>query len=70
MSFMAPGVTSDGSSLSHWHPPPDVLDSTLQLGIAAFSESLKRINKLMGWDNDADIRRPPPPNRPGTARLP
>ena len=50
MSFMAPGVTSDGSSLLHWHLPPDVLDSTIQLAIAAFSESLKRINKLMGWD--------------------
>jgi hypothetical protein len=48
MSFLAPEVTSDSSSLSHWHLPPDVLDSTLQLGIAAFSESLKRINKLMG----------------------
>ena len=50
MNFMVPGVTSDGSTLLHWHLPPDVLDSTIQLAIGAFSESLKRINKVMGWD--------------------
>jgi len=49
MNFMAPGVTSDGSMILHWHLPPDVLDSTIQLAIAAFSESYWRINKVMGW---------------------
>jgi hypothetical protein len=46
MNFMTPGVTSDGPTLLHWHLPPDVLDSTIQLAIA-FGESLKRINKVM-----------------------
>jgi hypothetical protein len=49
MNFMAPGVTSDGSTLLHWHLPPDVLDSTVQLAIAAFRETYRRINKVMGW---------------------
>jgi hypothetical protein len=49
MNFMAPGVTSGGSTLLHWHLPPDVLDSTIQLAIAAFRESYRRINKVMGW---------------------
>ena len=48
MNFMAPGVTSDGSTLLHWHLPADVLDSTIQLAIAAFRESYQRINKVMG----------------------
>jgi hypothetical protein len=33
MNFMAPGVMSDGSTILHWHLPPDVLDSTIQLAI-------------------------------------
>jgi hypothetical protein len=49
MNFMAPGVTSDGSTLLHWHLPTEVLDSTIQLAISAFGESYWRINKLMGW---------------------
>ena len=49
MNFMAPGVTSDGSTILHWHLPPDVLDSTIQLAIVAFRESYRRINKVMGW---------------------
>jgi hypothetical protein len=49
MNFMAPGVTSDGSKLLHWHLPPEVLDSTIQLAIAAFREAYRRINKVMGW---------------------
>jgi hypothetical protein len=49
MNFMAPGVTSDGSTLLHWHLPTEVLDSTIQLAISAFGESDWRINKLMGW---------------------
>ena len=49
LNFMAPGVTSDGSSLLHWHLPPDVLDSTIQMAIAAFREAYRRINKVMGW---------------------
>jgi hypothetical protein len=44
-----PGVTSDGSTLLHWHLSPDVLDSTIQLAIAAFREAYQRINKVMGW---------------------
>lgn len=49
MDFMAPGVTSDGSTLLHWHLHPDVLDSTVQMAIAAFREAYWRINKVMGW---------------------
>jgi len=49
MNFMAPGVTSDGSAILHWHLPPEVLDSTIQLAILAFRESYQRINKVMGW---------------------
>jgi len=49
MNFMAPGVTSDGSTLLHWHLPPDVLDSTIQMAITAFREAYRRINKVMGW---------------------
>ena len=49
MNFMAPGVTSNGSKLLHWHLPPEVLDSTIQLAITAFRESYRRINKVMGW---------------------
>ncbi len=49
MNFMAPGVTNDGSQLIHWHLPPDVLNSTIQLAIAAYREPYRRINKVMGW---------------------
>ncbi len=49
MNFMALGVTSDGSTLLHWHLPPDVLDSTIQMAITAFREAYRRINKVMGW---------------------
>jgi hypothetical protein len=49
MNFMAPGVTSDGSTLLHWHLPSEVLDSTIQLAILAFREAYRRINKVMGW---------------------
>jgi hypothetical protein len=49
MNFMTPEVTSDGSTLLHWHLPPEVLDSTAQLAIAAFRETYRRINKVMGW---------------------
>jgi hypothetical protein len=49
MNFIAPGVTSDGSTILHWYLPPDVLDSTIQLAIVAFRESYRRINKVMGW---------------------
>ncbi len=48
MNFMAPGVTSDGSTILHWHLPPEVLDSTIQLAITAFREAYWRINKIMG----------------------
>jgi hypothetical protein len=49
MNFMAPGVTSDGSTLLHWHLPPDVLDSTIQMAITAFREAYRRINEVTGW---------------------
>lgn len=49
MNFTAPGVTSDGSKILHWHLSPDVLDSTIQLAIAAFGETYRRIDKVMGW---------------------
>jgi hypothetical protein len=49
MNFTAPGVSSDGSGLRHWHLPPEVLDSTVQVTIGAFREVYGRINKVMGW---------------------
>ena len=49
MNFMAPGVSSDGTTLLHWHLPPDVLDSTIQMAITGFREPWKRINVIMGW---------------------
>lgn len=49
MNFMEPGVAADGSKLLSWHLPPDVLDSTVQMAIAAFGQTYKRINKVMGW---------------------
>jgi hypothetical protein len=45
MNFMEP----DGSGLLHWNLPPDVLDSTVQLAIAAFREVYRRIQTVMGW---------------------
>ena len=49
MNFMAPGVSPSGSPILHWYLPPDVLDSTVQLTIAAFSQTYQRIRKVMGW---------------------
>ena len=49
MNFMAPGVTSDGTTLLHWHLPPDVLDSTVQMAITAFGETWQQVRKVMGW---------------------
>lgn len=49
MNFMKPGVAADGSELLSWHLPPEVLDSTVQMAIAAFGQTYKRINKVMGW---------------------
>jgi hypothetical protein len=49
MSFMAPGVTSDGTKILHWRLPPEVLDSTVQMAITAFGETWQRIRKVMGW---------------------
>jgi hypothetical protein len=45
MNFMEP----DGSGLLHWNLPPDVLDGTVQLAIAAFREVYRRIQTVMGW---------------------
>jgi hypothetical protein len=49
MNFMTPGVSSGGSPLLHWYLPPDVLDSTVQVTIAAFKQTYGRIRKVMGW---------------------
>ena len=49
MNFMEPGVAADGSTLLSWHLPSEVLDSTVQMAIAAFGQTYKRINKVMGW---------------------
>ena len=39
----------NGTTLLHWHLPPDVLDSTIQMAITGFREPWKRINVIMGW---------------------
>ncbi|MGW1987885.1 hypothetical protein ACWCPJ_36460 [Streptomyces collinus] len=49
MNFMAPGVSSTGQSMLHWHSDPDVLDSTVQMAIVAFREAYRRIHQVMGW---------------------
>ncbi|WP_106433274.1 hypothetical protein [Streptomyces sp. Mg1] len=49
MSFMAPGVSSNGETKLHWHLDPDVLDSTIQMAIVAFREAYRRIHQVMGW---------------------
>jgi hypothetical protein len=49
MNFLAPDVSPDGSPLLHWHLPPNVLDSTVQVTIAAFQQTYQRIRKVMGW---------------------
>jgi len=49
MNFMTPGVPSSGSALLDWYLPPDVLDSTIQVTIAAFKQTYGRIRKVMGW---------------------
>jgi hypothetical protein len=49
MNFMEPTVTADGSTLLSWHLPPEMLDSTVQMAIAAFGQTYKHINKVMGW---------------------
>ena len=49
MNFTAPGVTSDGTPIRHWHLPPDVLDSTIQMAITALGQTWQRIRKVMGW---------------------
>jgi hypothetical protein len=56
MNFMAPGVTSDGTKILHWHLPPDVLNSTIQMAIMAFGQSWRRISEVMGWSKiDYDL---------------
>ncbi len=45
MNFMTP----DSAGLLHWNLPPEVLDSTVQLAIAAFREVYQRIQTVMGW---------------------
>ncbi len=47
MSFMSPGASSDGMNLLHWHLPPDVLDSTIQLAIGALREAWRRVNAVL-----------------------
>lgn len=48
MSFMSPGASSDGMNLLHWHLPPDVLDSIVQLAIGAFREAWRRGQRGLG----------------------
>lgn len=56
MNFMAPGVTSDGTKILHWHLPPDVLNSTIQMTISAFGQSWRRISNVMDWSKiDIDL---------------
>ena len=33
----------------HWYLPPEVLDNTVQVTIAAFERTYERIKKVMGW---------------------
>ena len=49
MNFMAPGVTTTGTPLLHWHLAPDVLNSTVQIALAAFGKSFQQIAEVMGW---------------------
>jgi hypothetical protein len=49
MNFMAPGVTSDGTQILHWHLRPELLDSTIQVAIAAFGKAWQQIAQVMGW---------------------
>ncbi|MFJ9901265.1 hypothetical protein ACIQPR_49020 [Streptomyces sp. NPDC091280] len=49
MNFMAPGVSSNGEAKLYWHLDPVVLDSTVQVAIAAFGEAFGRIRQVMGW---------------------
>ncbi len=49
MNFMTPDISSSASRLLHWHLPPDVLDSTIQVAMAAFKQAYERIRKVMGW---------------------
>jgi hypothetical protein len=59
LTFMEP---SD-SNMLRWHLPPQLLDSTVQLALAAFSQAYRRIRKVMGWGMlpgdlwDAKVRR-------------
>lgn len=49
MNFMAPGVSSNGQAVIHWHLDPAVLDSTIQVAIGSFREAHRRIQRVMGW---------------------
>ena len=49
MNFMEPEVAAEGSKLLSWHLRPEVLDSTVQMAIAAFGQTYKRTNKVVGW---------------------
>lgn len=49
MNFMTPSESPDESPLLNWDLQPEVLDSTIQLAIAAFKQVYDRIRKVMGW---------------------
>lgn len=49
MNFTESGVAADGSKLLSWQLCPELLDSTVQMAIAAFDQTYRRINKVMGW---------------------
>jgi hypothetical protein len=56
MNFMAPGVSSNGQAMIHWHLDPSALDSTIQVAIGSFREAYRRIQRVMGWGKiDGDL---------------
>ncbi|WP_300604282.1 hypothetical protein [Trebonia sp.] len=55
-NFMTPAMQPDGTPFWQWGPNSEILDSTIQMAIAAFSETYRRIATVMGWDRkDAQL---------------
>jgi len=55
-NFMTPALQPDGTPFWQWGPNSEILDSTIQIAIAAFRETSHRIATVMGWDQqDAEI---------------
>jgi hypothetical protein len=55
-NFMTATVRPDGTPFWQWGPNFEVLDSTIQIVLAAFSETYLCIATVMGWDQK-DFRR-------------